>query len=189
MEVAGANRRWRCQFRCRGSRRESAVAQLFSLGILYPMQSRLEPLAIVCKTFATIEAVGAACIIIGLDIFDMINIVENLPPPSRAPLDWGTPAYCHRMYLSIAIVLLIAIFVVIPNRWLVSSRKVFVPSLIIALLPFCLSMLMLTDESVSGILVAPLYQYVGMILLTAPWPISLILSRMRFRRGEAFTYA
>ena len=31
MEVAGANRRWRCQFRYRGSRRESAVAQLFSL--------------------------------------------------------------------------------------------------------------------------------------------------------------
>ena len=34
MEVAGANRRWRWQFRCRGSRRESAVAQLFSLGII-----------------------------------------------------------------------------------------------------------------------------------------------------------
>jgi hypothetical protein len=33
MEVAGANRRWRCQFRYRGSRRESAVAQLFSLGV------------------------------------------------------------------------------------------------------------------------------------------------------------
>jgi hypothetical protein len=32
MEVAGANRRWRGQFRCRGSRRRSAVAQLFSLG-------------------------------------------------------------------------------------------------------------------------------------------------------------
>jgi hypothetical protein len=32
MEVAGANRRWRLQFRYRGSRRESAVAQLFSLG-------------------------------------------------------------------------------------------------------------------------------------------------------------
>jgi len=31
MEVAGANRRWRWPFRCRGSRRESAVAQLFSL--------------------------------------------------------------------------------------------------------------------------------------------------------------
>ena len=34
MEVAGANRRWRCQFRCRGSRRESAVAQIFSLGVM-----------------------------------------------------------------------------------------------------------------------------------------------------------
>ena len=34
MEVAGANRRWRLQFRCRGSRRESAVAQLFSLGVI-----------------------------------------------------------------------------------------------------------------------------------------------------------
>jgi len=32
MEVAGANRRWRLPFRYRGSRRESAVAQLFSLG-------------------------------------------------------------------------------------------------------------------------------------------------------------
>src|ERR1019366_7188084 len=28
----GANRRWRGQFRCRGSRRESAVAQLSTLG-------------------------------------------------------------------------------------------------------------------------------------------------------------
>ena len=37
MEVAGANRRWRLPFRCRGSRRESAVAQLFSLGNL-PMK-------------------------------------------------------------------------------------------------------------------------------------------------------
>jgi hypothetical protein len=29
--LPGANRRWHLQFRCRGSRRESAVAQLFSL--------------------------------------------------------------------------------------------------------------------------------------------------------------
>ena len=34
-KVAGANRRWRrCQFHRRGSRRESAVARLFSLGII-----------------------------------------------------------------------------------------------------------------------------------------------------------
>src|SRR5450631_2376631 len=30
--LAGANRRWSSQFRCRGSRRESAVAQLSTLG-------------------------------------------------------------------------------------------------------------------------------------------------------------
>ena len=29
--MPGANRRWRLQFRCRGSRRESAVAQLSTL--------------------------------------------------------------------------------------------------------------------------------------------------------------
>ena len=34
MEVAGANRRWRLPFRCRGSRRESAVAQLATLDYL-----------------------------------------------------------------------------------------------------------------------------------------------------------
>ena len=34
MEVAGANRRWRWPSRCRGSRRESAVAQLFSLDLI-----------------------------------------------------------------------------------------------------------------------------------------------------------
>jgi hypothetical protein len=33
--LPGANRRWRCQFRYRGSRHESAVAQLFSLGIIH----------------------------------------------------------------------------------------------------------------------------------------------------------
>jgi hypothetical protein len=31
--VDGANRRWRWQFRCRGSRHESAAAQLYSLAI------------------------------------------------------------------------------------------------------------------------------------------------------------
>jgi hypothetical protein len=33
-QVARANRRWRCQFRCRGSRHESAVAQLSTFGSL-----------------------------------------------------------------------------------------------------------------------------------------------------------
>src|ERR1035437_3173214 len=35
MEVAGANRRWRLPFPCRGSRHESAVAQLSTLGVVH----------------------------------------------------------------------------------------------------------------------------------------------------------
>jgi len=30
-KITAANRRWRCQFRCRGSRHESAVVQLSTL--------------------------------------------------------------------------------------------------------------------------------------------------------------
>jgi hypothetical protein len=38
----GANRRWRWPFRCRGSRRESAVAQLSTLGRNHTQDSVLE---------------------------------------------------------------------------------------------------------------------------------------------------
>src|ERR1035437_8225797 len=45
--LAGANRRWRCQFRYRGSRRRSAVAQLFSLGGMRPFATFLALAAVV----------------------------------------------------------------------------------------------------------------------------------------------
>ena len=55
MEVAGANRRWRLQFRYRGSRRESAVAQLSTLGSM----TRSHTFRLVCHAVALIiEAVG-----------------------------------------------------------------------------------------------------------------------------------
>jgi hypothetical protein len=50
MEVAGANRRWRCQFRYRGSRRESAVAQLSTLAAL-PVMRTFKKLVIVGVAF------------------------------------------------------------------------------------------------------------------------------------------
>ena len=37
-KFAGADRRWRLQFRCRGSRHEPEVAQLFSLGHLATLE-------------------------------------------------------------------------------------------------------------------------------------------------------
>ena len=60
MEVAGANRRWRCQFRCRGSRRESAVAQLFSLGGL--RISNMEHQITFLRAFRDCFCIGLACV-------------------------------------------------------------------------------------------------------------------------------
>ena len=39
-KIAGANRRWRGQFRCRGSRRTSAVAQFFWLENMWAESER-----------------------------------------------------------------------------------------------------------------------------------------------------
>ena len=55
-QVAGANRRWRLPFRCRGSRRESAVAQLFSLGGT--------PLDMLCESCHKAEATCHVCTIV-----------------------------------------------------------------------------------------------------------------------------
>jgi len=150
------------------------------------MQSSLRPLAIVCKIFASIEAIAAAWFMVGLDIY----MLRATSPP-RDATDWGTPAYDHRLYSSIAIESLLAIFVLIPNRWLTFSRLVFAPSLIVALLPLCFSLFsivadfdILFDEPFDTAI-----DWVIMILLSVPWPLSLIFSRMRFRRGAAFVYA
>ncbi len=68
MEVAGANRRpvrrslggggWRCPFRYRGSCRESAVAQLFSLGYIHAMSITRFTFCICLATFVLV--VGCA---------------------------------------------------------------------------------------------------------------------------------
>ena len=156
------------------------------LGILRHMQLSLKPPAIACKLFASVEAIGVAWFMIRSDI-DMLRATTS----PRDAEDWGTPAYYHRLYSSIAIVSLLAILVVIPNRWLVFSRTVFGPSLIIALLPLCLSLFLICSEFhvFSEKFFETLEGSVIMILLSAPWPLSLILSRVRLRRGETFTYA
>ena len=62
MEVAGANRRWRWPFRCRGSRRESAVAQLSTLGhMTTKLKSRLVIFAFVVGVLLFISAESLLC--------------------------------------------------------------------------------------------------------------------------------
>jgi hypothetical protein len=86
-QVAGANRRWRCPFRCRGSRHESAVAQLFSLGGYTLMKTHTLRLALalgllVCRgRTATAQQVStSAPIIIRLSEIDRYAVSEwSLP--------------------------------------------------------------------------------------------------------------
>jgi hypothetical protein len=162
------------------------MAEFWTLGILAPMQSNLKPPAIACKILASIEAVAAAWFLIGLDIY-MLHATS----PPRDATDWGTPGYYHRLYFSISIVSLLALLVVVPNRWLVFSRVVFGPSLIVALLPFCFSLLFISEDFslILSDFFGTFVWWAIAIFLSAPWPLSLIFSRMRFRRGEIFTYA
>ena len=150
------------------------------------MQSSLKLLAVACKVFASVEAIAVAWFMVGLDICEL-----QAATPSRDVEDWGTPAYYHWLYASIAIVSLLAILAVVPNRWLVLSRAIFVPSVVVALLPLCFSLFLICGEFdiFSDQFAETLLVWTAMILLSAPWPLSLILSRMRFRKGEQFTYA
>jgi uncharacterized membrane protein len=58
MEVAGANRRWRWPFRCRGSRRESAAAQHFMSGCFVKKPLLHEIIAALLAIFGAFLLVG-----------------------------------------------------------------------------------------------------------------------------------
>jgi hypothetical protein len=73
----------------------------------------------------------------------------------------------------------------IPNRWLVSSRIVFVLFLLLTLFPFRVFFYAFKDADL-GLVTAGIFVAT---FLFVPLPLSLILSRMRFQRGQKFTYA
>ena len=81
----------------------------------------------------------------------------------------------------------LAVLSLIPNRWLVVSRIPFVIFLLLTLFPFRVFLHLSAYKGadwglvVAGIVVAS--------IVFGPLPLSLVLSRMRFRRGDRFTYA
>jgi hypothetical protein len=80
----------------------------------------------------------------------------------------------------------LAVLSLTPNRWLVFSRIPFVIFLLLTLYPFSIFF------HISAYRDFDLQSAAAMILcvlLIGPLPLSLVLSRMRFQRGDKFTYA
>ena len=80
----------------------------------------------------------------------------------------------------------LAVLSLIPNRWLVFSRISFVIFLLLTLFPFNIFLHISAYRDLDFGSVAAMI--IG-VMLFAPLPLSLVLSRMRLRRGNKFTYA
>lgn len=144
-------------------------------------------LAYLCKVLAAILWVGAAYLKIALYIMDL----RATTPPRDAPHDWGTPAYYHRTYLEIIMMLSVALLAVLPNCWLVFSRLIFGASIILALVPFgvCLIHDWSSDPFMSwrNYLDPEPWIYGGFVF--GPLPLALFLSFWRQRKGAMVRYA
>jgi hypothetical protein len=81
----------------------------------------------------------------------------------------------------------LAVLSLIPNRWLVFSRRTFVIIFLLTLFPFNIFFHISVFKDVDlGLVVPGVFMAV---FLFVPLPLSLLLSRIRFQRGESFTYA
>jgi hypothetical protein len=80
----------------------------------------------------------------------------------------------------------LAVLSLIPNRWLVFTRFTFAVFLLLSLFPFRVFLHLYAYKGFGTI------SAVGMIvgfLFFAPLPLSLVLSRIRFLRGDKITFA
>lgn len=120
----------------------------------------LKSLALACKTLA---------------------IVVSVVVPMLLGHRWGVNRIADFQLVGLAVLSLI------PNRWLVFSRITFVIFLPLMLFPFRVFFHLSAFKAVdlglelSGILMA--------VFLFVPLPLSLVLSRIRFQRGDRLTYA
>ena len=83
----------------------------------------------------------------------------------------------------------VALLVLIPNRWLVLSRVLFTLVLFISLFPLLLVCLFIVQDLFSIDDFMTLYFVPFIVVLSGLWPVSLCLSFWRYRKGERFVYA
>ena len=83
--------------------------------------------------------------------------------------------------------IVLGVLALIPNRWIVFSRMPFAVALLLTIFPLHIFWPFSVFRGVDISLIAA--GLVVFIFAFAPLPLSLIFSRMRFKRGERFTYA
>jgi len=137
------------------------------------MREPLKAFAWICKIAAVVIWLPVSCITIRWDIHDL-----SAPSHWRESENWGTPAYVHSIHLEIAIIAMLALMSVLPNRWLVFSRFVFAVSLLVVVLIAICEFGRPPDWIISSL----------ELLVFAPLLLSLILSFVRQRKGEKIGY-
>jgi len=123
-------------------------------------------------TYPSLKSSAWACKIIA--IFESVVIPLILHPR------WGVNRIADVQLIGLAVLSLI------PNRWLVFSRASFVLFLLLTLFPY--NVFFHTSVFRDFDLGSLIAMIIG-VLFFAPLPLSLALSRMRFLRGDKFTYA
>jgi hypothetical protein len=134
----------------------------------------IRALAIAFKIVATIEAIGFAI------IFTYGLIVETHAPVHAIPF--------QLIVFPSIIALIVVVLAIVPNRWIVRSPILYLFSLFMAALPYILSLLSAVT-SISSWDFEGACTVIAILILILPWPLSLLLSSIRFKKGESFWYA
>jgi hypothetical protein len=111
----------------------------------------------------------------------ILAIVMSVVLPMILRSRWGVNPIADVQIVGLAVLSLI------PNRWLVFSGITFVLFLVLTLFPFRVFFHISAFKCVDLGLVLPGILMVAFLFI--PLPLSLVLSRIRFQRGDRFTYA
>ena len=136
------------------------------------MRKLLKILAGLCKVTAVAFWLFAAWVGIDLDASILRGGYSSYRDPAPDNLT---------LILEIAGLTALALLALLPNRWLVFRPWLFVPSLLIALIPFC----KILDSPIER---SDLLWMMSLMFLFAMLPLSLILSFWRQRKGEGVGY-
>jgi hypothetical protein len=137
----------------------------------------IRALAIAFKIIAAIEAIGFISSLISEIILEMRSQLHS-----------------HVFIMPIFVMFFLALLVVVPNRWIVRSPILYQICFFIGWLLFVLILLrvcagIILSDFAGRFGIDNFLMMGGIMLLFLPWPLSLVLSRIRFKKGESFWYA